>query len=142
MRFVCDRRALAEGRERHAKFFRTGTSESRWRGSAAEESGARTGRGTEEGRRVHQICEEYTRRSQSFAVRLRETTIYSRGKSHTHSWISAKRLYYRQYCAGFPAFAVARRAAIAPTDLGVPLYYSRRAQGPGRQRLRGVSARR
>lgn len=45
--------------------------------------------------RVRQIREEYTRRSQSFAVRLRETTVYSRVKSHTRSWISAKCLYYR-----------------------------------------------
>lgn len=45
--------------------------------------------------RVRQIREEYTRRSQSFAVRLRETTVYSRIKSHTRSWMSAKCLYYR-----------------------------------------------
>lgn len=143
MRFVCDRRALAEERERRAKFFRTGTSRvsglgSRRRGNAAEESGARTERG-----RVHQICEEYTRRSQSFAVRLRETTIYSRGKSHTHSWISAKRLYYRQYCAGCVALGVARSTfpgfavAIAPTYSGPVILFARSVRQPGRRRLRG-----
>lgn len=104
MRFVCDRRTW-QGRERNVKFFRIGTS----RGPGGEEAQRKNlelelvqrRRVTERKvGRVHQICEEYTRRLQSFAVRLCETTVYSRGKSHTHSWISAKRLYYRQYCAG------------------------------------------
>lgn len=152
MRFVCERRALAEKRERRANTqssFELERAGSRVSGlsdlSAARKRSGRIwsvygkGDGGRKEGRVHQICEEYTRRSQSFAVRLRETTIYSRGKSHTHSWISAKRLYYRQYCAGCVALGVARSTfpgfafAIAPTDLGSVILF---AQGSGRQRLR------
>lgn len=105
MRFVCDERdhGYGEGKKRETRSsfkLASGVSTTRkrrgriWNAcSVRSHTGGREKRGKEE--RVRQIREEYTRRSQSFAVRLRETTVYSRVKSHTRSWISAKCLYYR-----------------------------------------------
>ena len=95
-----------------------------WNAYSVRSHAGRKGRGGKEAR-VRQIRQEYTRRSQSFAVRLRETTVYSRVKSHTRSWISAKCLYYRNiapvshtgcHTVNFSRIVIAKTTMAARTD--------------------------
>lgn len=144
--------AASRGRkERNTEFFQTSerspdNEEAPWKNlkrvqrafvrARGMRKGLRGGRGWKEAR-VRQIREEYIRRSQSFAVRLRETTVYSRVKSHTRSWISAKCLYYRNiapvshpgcHTVNFSRIEIAKqpRPRASTLSMGfISLYYSR-----------------